>query len=66
MDSRIDEIHTAMPGKVVSFNSTRNTVDVQPQFRQSTERADGTFEVEDLPVIPDVPIAWPRGGGGSA
>lgn len=58
-------LHVAMPGKVITYSSSRNTVDVEPQFKTPIENEDGTFTFEALPIIPDVPIMWPSGKGGS-
>lgn len=58
-----DELHVAMPGKVHAVNASRGTVDVVPQFRAAVERRNGTFALEDLPIIPDVPVIFPRAGG---
>lgn len=63
--SKLSDVHVAMPGRVHAYSASRNTVDVAPQYTRSVEREDGSFADEDLPIIPDVPIAWPRGGGGS-
>jgi hypothetical protein len=65
IEANREELHTALPGRVQKFDKARNTADIIPQLRRALERADGTFQLEDLPIIPDVPIAWPRGGGGS-
>lgn len=63
LDARLGELHTAMPGRVVSVDYTRNTVDVEPAFYHEIEDDYGNPQDEALPVIPDVPIAWPRAGG---
>lgn len=61
IETRLVEVHTSMPGRVVSYNAARETVDVRPQFREVIQ-GDDTEEENDLPVIPDVPVAWPSGG----
>jgi hypothetical protein len=53
IDSRLGEVHTALPGKVESFNRTQQTVDVSPQVQ---------IDGETLPVIPSVPVLYPRSG----
>lgn len=66
MDARVNQIRTAQPGKVISYNKSRNTVDVEPQFLNVTVDPDtGEVISSKPPNIPDVPIAWPRGGGHS-
>lgn len=63
LDSRLSELHTAMPARVVAYDAARNTVDVAPAFHHEIDDEDGNPTDEPLPTIPDVPIAWPRGGG---
>jgi len=63
MRANREELHVAMPGIVQAVNASRGTVDVIPQLRRPVERRDGTFAVEDLPVIPDVPVIFPRANG---
>jgi hypothetical protein len=52
------DVHTAMPGIVKSYSATEQTATVQPAIQRVL---DG--EHETLPPIPDVPVAWPAGGG---
>lgn len=63
MDSRLCELHVALPGRVETYNPATQTADVKPMIR-STVRRDGTDEliVEELPVIPSVPVLFPRAG----
>jgi len=60
---KLRDVHTGMPGKVVKYDSAAGTVDVLPVVRGAIEGEDGTLLLEDLPVISNVPVAWPRGGG---
>lgn len=59
-----DDIHTCMPGKVVRYYPTDQTADVQlqlkkPLFDENSDRQDGT----SYPMLPKVPVIWPRAGG---
>jgi hypothetical protein len=63
IDSRLLDVHTALPGRVKSYDATTQSAEVVPVIRNAAPRDDGGSELEDLPVIPNVPIAWPRGGG---
>lgn len=58
----LGQAHVAMPGRVQSFDPDRNTVDVVPEMDRATETADGETIRERLPVLPSVPVAWPRSG----
>jgi hypothetical protein len=56
--------HTNLPGIVVSYNAATKRADVQPALnRLVPTEIDGEFTSEKLPVIPDVPVMWPAGGG---
>jgi len=59
LDSRIIDLHTAMPAQIVSFNAAESTCSVKPSIKRKL--ADGT--VQELPVIQNVPICYPQGGG---
>jgi hypothetical protein len=53
-----------MPGSVVAFYASEQTVDVQPTVNDTrTDLDTGATFSEQWPVIPHVPIAFPRGGG---
>jgi hypothetical protein len=52
-------IRVAMPGKVISYDAAAQTVEVEPQL--DAVRPDGS--ADRLPVLPNVPVAFPRGGG---
>lgn len=61
-------LHVGMPGRVISYNASRQTVDVQPQIKRvvaTEDDPDEPFEYENLASIPDVPIAWPSALGGT-
>ena len=62
MDSRVSNIHTSMPGRVVSYDPSTNRASVQPN---------GDYKSEDgrniqYPIIHNVPIQFPMGQGGTA
>ncbi|HYQ47150.1 MAG TPA: Gp138 family membrane-puncturing spike protein [Polyangiaceae bacterium] len=59
----LGELHTCMPGRVKSYDAAKQVADVVPCLRGTIPDAEGETIHEDLPVIPNVPVAWPRGGG---
>ena len=63
IDSRLADVHTAIPGKIKSYDAATQTADVIPLVKASTPMADGGDELEELPVIPNVRVLWPRAGG---
>lgn len=63
IEHHLAELHTAMPGIVQKYDASKQLADVQPVFQRlflDDEDAPQTYE---LPVITDVPVAFPQGGG---
>jgi hypothetical protein len=63
LDTRLQQLHTALPCEVVSFDSTAQTVVCQPLIKSVEIDFDGNEIVESYPRLRDVPISWPRAGG---
>lgn len=65
IETRVGNLHVALPGKVKSYDASTQTADVQPMVKRIVPS--GTDETEDfeeeLPIIPSVPVLHPRGGG---
>lgn len=59
----IGDMFVALPGKIVTYDPITQTADVQPLLKRPVVFDDGTIEPDDLPIVPSVPIAFPRGGG---
>jgi hypothetical protein len=58
------DLHTALPGRVESYDASKQTCDVLPMIKRQIPDGSGGYKIEDLPVLPNVPVAFPRGGGG--
>lgn len=58
-----NKIWTALPGVVVSFDADAVTAVVQPGIGGSVTQQDGSQVPVNLPVLTDVPVVFPRGGG---
>ena len=56
-------IWTALPGSVVSFDADTVTASVQPGVSGVVTGQDGSPSTVNLPVLTDVPVVFPRGGG---
>ena len=63
LDDRLLDLHTAMPGMVVSYNPLTKCADVQPAIKRALKTDDDDVVHEELPVIHNVPIEWTGGGG---
>jgi hypothetical protein len=67
IESRLLDLHTCMPGKVAVFDPTAQSASVQPMVKRAVPKADGDGDGdvahEVLPIIHNVPIAFPGGGG---
>ena len=63
LDVRLSDVHTALPGKVVRYDATRQVADVQPQVQQAAEAPDGSVVGRRYPVLVSVPVAFLAGGG---
>lgn len=61
-DAMAEELHTAMPGRVESYDAESQTADVKPMIRRAIPRADGTIARDEMPVIRAVPVCHPRWG----
>jgi hypothetical protein len=59
-----DDMHTCMPGRVTAYDPTTQLADIQLLLKLPTFDADGNrIEGTSYPVLPKVPVVWPRGSG---
>ena len=65
ISSRLLDVHTALPGKVVSYDSATQTASVAPAVRAPIPKGRDGWEKVEMPTIPNVPVSWPAGGGAS-
>lgn len=62
-EARLSAVHTALPGIVVSYDPATQTADVRPAVKRLVPTAEeGEYAAETLPVVPSVPVLWPRAG----
>jgi len=57
------EIYTALPCLIQSFDPAKRTVTAQPTIQAQAQNPDGSFKWVSLPILPDVPVYFPEGGG---
>jgi hypothetical protein len=67
MQSAVNGIHVALPAQVVVYNPATQRVSVKPavKLRTSSEpdEVTGLIPTRSMPMIPDVPVVFPTGGG---
>lgn len=63
LDGKQAEIWTALPGIVAAFDAAAMTVSVQPAIRGLITGEDGAVRQASLPMLINVPVIWPQGGG---
>ena len=60
IEKRLVDVHTTLPGKVVSYDPATQKATVQIQIKRTYW--DGS--VVAIPPLPAVPVVWPRGQAG--
>jgi hypothetical protein len=58
------ELNTCLPARIENYNHAAQSASVQPLLDRRLLTSDGS-EPEALPIIPSVPVVWPRSGGAS-
>ncbi len=54
---------TCLPAFITKINLAQMTIEAQPTIQGRVTNEDGSQEFVDLPLLGDVPICFPRGGG---
>lgn len=57
-----EELHTALPGRVESYDAAAQTADVRPMVRRALPNVEGGTTPREMPVLRSVPVVWPRTG----
>ena len=63
IEQRLLTVHTHLIAKVLKYDATKQRCDLQPEVRQPKYDESGTRTAKQVPVLVDVPVAWPRFGG---
>lgn len=66
VESRLKELHTSLPGIVETFDPETQLASIQPAIKRVFTSREGDIELltpSDLPILINVPIVFPRGGG---
>jgi hypothetical protein len=62
IEDRLVDVHTMLPGRIDAYDSATQKADVEPLIKRLQSTVDGELS-EELPVIPGVPVVFPRAGG---
>lgn len=62
-DSAMQGMWTAMPGQIESFDATTQTAGISLTVKNRYLNETGDVVVEDLPMLPSVPVIFIGGGG---
>ncbi len=60
IDSKLIDVHTSLPGVVQSYNKLLQTATIVLQVKRVLPKAGGGFVTEELPVLENVPVVFPR------
>ena len=64
MEGALAGVWTALPGIIRSFDDDAITATVQPAIQGIVQMPGGNYTPVNLPLLLDVPVVFPRGGGG--
>lgn len=62
-ENMLGDFRVAMPGIIKTYDATKQTAEIQLMVKRVLEDETGERVEESFPVLPDVPIVFPRGGG---
>lgn len=63
LESSALEFHVAMPGRVEKYDASKQRADIKIELHAYARDGEGGYVAEDFPVLPNVPVAFPQGGG---
>jgi len=62
IESRLLDLHVALPAVVAKYDKADQTVEVTPLLKRMVENSDGGFSTEELPKLPPMPVLQPHAG----
>jgi hypothetical protein len=63
INNRLLDVHTALIAKVESYDAEKQQVSISPVLRRKIKSFDSDWVKEQLPVLSEVPVLFPRAGG---
>jgi hypothetical protein len=63
IENALFDVHTALPGRVEKYDAAKQKMDVKPLLKRIIVLDGGNEITEEIPVIRDVPVIFPRAGG---
>jgi hypothetical protein len=63
LEARIAEIHVSLPAKIVRYDASKQLIDAQPLVKGRYVDENDVEQAYSLPVITNVPVCFPSGGG---
>jgi hypothetical protein len=63
IETRLLDVHTALIAKVESYDAKKQLVDVAPMLKRRIKNQEDEWVNEQLPLLCDVPVLFPRAGG---
>jgi hypothetical protein len=61
--SALTDVHTSIPARVVSYDAATQTADCEIVILRAEQGESGATVHETYPIVPNVPVGWPSGGG---
>lgn len=63
IENRLLDMHTALIARVESYDAAKQQVNVSPVLKRAIKSVTHEVILEQLPVLSDVPVLFPRAGG---
>jgi hypothetical protein len=63
IENRLLDVHTALIAKVESYDAKKQRANVSPVLKRQIKNMEGKWVAEQLPILCDVPVLFPRSGG---
>lgn len=64
IESELTELRVALPGRVEKYTASTQRADVRLEMQLPVSDGEGGHVLQKLPVLPNVPVCFPQGGGG--